>query len=111
MEWFILYQYRLNTDGYYDDLYAKYELNCAGNLAGKKITYFLDYIRQHLRLSTREIDDDFLERVAERSGVSGTEVRTLFAVIRAVQRQPKLSETELRRLSTAIDGFYRKSKR
>ncbi|MFQ5572485.1 MAG: DUF4350 domain-containing protein [Rhodothermales bacterium] len=80
-------------------------------LAEKKITYFLDYVRQHLRLPTRERDEAFLERVSERSGVPGDAVREVFQMIGQVQGKPRLTEAELRRLTTLIDGFYQQSKR
>ncbi len=81
------------------------------NLAEKKITYFLDYIRHHLNLPTGAIDDDFLARVAERSGVPAAEVRAVFAYIREVQGRPGLPEADLRRLSALVEAFYRQSKR
>ncbi len=81
------------------------------NLAEKKITYFLDYVRTRLRLPTGAVDDEFLARVAERSGVPADEVRAVFACIAQVQGRAKLPEADLGRLNRLIEGFYRKSKR
>lgn len=81
------------------------------NLAEKKITYFLDYIRTHLRLPTSQIDDAFLTSVAERAGVPEVDVRAVFATVRKVQGQEKLSEEALQGLNRQIEAFYRNSKR
>lgn len=81
------------------------------NLAEKKITYFLDYIRTHLRLPTSQIDDAFLGSVAERAGVPEADVRAVFATVEEVQGQKKLSEDALQRLNRQIEAFYRNSKR
>lgn len=81
------------------------------NLAEKKITYFLDYIRTHLRLPTSQIDDAFLNSVAERAGMPEADVRAIFATVSEVEDQKKLSEDALQRLNRQIEAFYRNSKR
>ena len=81
------------------------------NLAEKKITYFLDYVRHQLGLPTHTVDAAFLGRVAERSGVPPEEVRVVFDAIATVQGKTTLSEAELRRVSARIEAFYRQSKR
>jgi hypothetical protein len=81
------------------------------NLAEKKITYFLDYIRTHLRLPTSQIDDVFLNSVAERAGMPEADVRAVFATVSEVEGQKNLSEDALQRLNRQIEAFYRNSKR
>lgn len=81
------------------------------NLAEKKITYFLDYVRHHLGLPTHTLGEDFPARVAERSGVPADAVRAIFEDVRRVQSQAKLSEDDLQRLNDRIEAFYRLSKR
>ena len=81
------------------------------NLAEKKITYFLDYVRHHLGLPTHTVDSAFLDRVAERSGVPAEAVRAVFEAVGEVRGQGSLSEAGLHRLNTRIETFYRQSKR
>ncbi len=81
------------------------------NLAEKKITYFLDYVRQHLGLPTHTVDSVFLDRVAERSGVPAADVRSVFEAIAEVREQVGLSEAGLHHLNTRIEAFYQQSKR
>ena len=81
------------------------------NLAEKKITYFLEYVRHHLGLPTHTLDEDFLARAAERSGVPAAAVRAVFQDVSRIQGSAKLSEADLRRLNDRIENFYRLSKR
>lgn len=81
------------------------------NLAEKKITYFLEYVRQHLGLPTHTLDEDFLARATERSGVPPDIARAVFKAVSRVQGQARLSEDDLRRLNDRIEAFYRLSKR
>ncbi len=80
-------------------------------LAEKKISYFLDYVRHHLGVPTHPLDEDFLARVAERSGVPADAVREVFHDVGRRRGQAKLSEADLRRLNDRIEAFYRLSKR
>lgn len=81
------------------------------NLAAKKILFFEDYLRTHLHLSAQAFDDDYLDRVAERSGVPREQVQTTFDVIREVQATPEITEAKLKHLNNHIEIFYRLSKR
>lgn len=81
------------------------------DLAQKKVTYFLDYIRTHLRLPTAVLDATLATRVAERAGVPPADVEAVFAAVEAVRGQASLPEAELHRLNAAIETFYRKSVR
>lgn len=81
------------------------------NLADKKITYFLDYVRHHLGLPTYTVDSAFLDRVAERSGVPTSDVRAVFDAVAEARGRAALSEAGLHRLNTRIEAFYRQSKR
>lgn len=81
------------------------------NLAEKKIAYFLDYVRQHLGLPTHTLDEAFLARVVERSGVPADAACAVFEEAGRTRGQATLSEADLRRLNDRIETFYRLSKR
>lgn len=81
------------------------------DLAAKKITYLLDYLRTHLRLPTDRLDEALAARVAERAAVPLEQVHALFAAVRAAQAQPTLGEEDLRRLAAHVDRFYQTTRR
>lgn len=81
------------------------------DLARKKITYFFDYLRNNLNLAARTIDADLIQKTAERSGVPEADVQRLFATVREAQKRERLSEEELKALTSRIESFYEKSQR
>lgn len=82
-----------------------------GNIAGKKITYFLEYIRTHFGLNTAERDDEFYRMVAARSGIELDVVRSTFDYIDATIAQQHVTDERLLALNAAIDRFYAESRR
>jgi hypothetical protein len=76
------------------------------NLAGKKVTFFLEYVRTHLRLPTHRLDEAFQAQVAERAGVPAERVQAVFAEIARVQGPAPVTEEALVRLSEAIERFH-----
>lgn len=81
------------------------------NLAQKKIAYFLDHVRTHLRLDTNSLDEVTQKQAAERSGVPFDDLRETFALVEKIREKPHVSEAELKRLNRQIEAFYQKSKR
>ncbi|NIR52258.1 DUF4350 domain-containing protein [candidate division KSB1 bacterium] len=76
------------------------------NLAEKKITLFLDFIRNHFRLKTGRLADGFLEKLSDTSGVSKEEIKELFSKIETVRSKNKITERELIDLHTSMETFY-----
>jgi hypothetical protein len=81
------------------------------DLAEKKITYFLEYIRDELNLNTAQMNDDFIGQAAQRAGVELKTARGVFSEIDSVQDQLELSSKELWKLNEQIETFYRQSSR
>ncbi|MDR8393201.1 hypothetical protein NC796_18745 [Aliifodinibius sp. S!AR15-10] len=81
------------------------------NIAEKKITYFLQYIRTRLRLDTETFDQGFLNNVASRTGIDYDTAVELFNEISAVQEKSSLSSRELQSLNRKIEHFYQKTSR
>ena len=73
------------------------------NIAEKKIQYFLEEVRSRYRLDTTQLDADFAEKLAHKSGKSEEEVNALLASIRQAKRQQTLSADALVELSERID--------
>jgi len=77
------------------------------NIADKKITYFLEYIRTRYYLKTENLDSIFLENLNKKSGVSLEKIETLFKHINFIQRQTTISESDLLELNRKMEEFNR----
>ena len=78
------------------------------NLADKKITYLLEFIRSRFLLSTDGRNGEFYENLSRKTGVGQEEIIRLFDAIANVQRQTAIAETELLALNREMEGFYKK---
>ncbi len=81
------------------------------NIADKKITYFLDYLRTRLNVPTFRLDNQFVELAAGKSGIPEQEIRRTIDIIRLVQSKTAISDRELLMLHEHIENFYKKSAR
>ncbi len=86
-----------------------YEQNNHANLADKKIQYFLEHIRSVYFVRTNEFTEEFLNKVAGKSGVEINKVRALFLAIENASHKEALSEDELVALHKKIEAFYEES--
>lgn len=73
------------------------------NMAEKRITHFLEFIRTHLYMSTINFDNDFLDRLAAKTNNNRKDIDKLFKLIKKIQASPTISDTQLLYLSTHID--------
>jgi hypothetical protein len=81
------------------------------DLARTRIRYLLASIRERLDLSTNVIDEDWVERVTQRSGAPRADVEALATAILTVRRSESLSREELLDLERRIQTFREKRKR
>lgn len=81
------------------------------NIADKKISYFLDYIRTKFHLKTNQIDSEFIKRVSALSGIEEENVWQTFNIISVATNSQSLSQESLLKLNSAIETFYKNSKR
>jgi hypothetical protein len=77
----------------------------------KKVQFFLDYVKTHMRLDTTDIDEQFKTDLSQRSGVPKNEVFKLFDLIELTQESKKITDTELKQVTDRIDQFYKQSQR
>ena len=73
------------------------------NIAEKRITHFLEYIRTHMYVSTNQFDEAFIDKIVSKTNQSEKQVKQLFELITRVQNQTNITDTELLYLSTHID--------
>lgn len=77
-------------------------------IAGKKISYCLDFIRHKFNLPTQTLDEDFIEQLSRKSGIDKTSVEELVKLVSKVNSQNNISDGLLLHLSNTIDNFYKK---
>jgi hypothetical protein len=80
-----------------------------GNLAMKKITFFLEKVRNKYYISTSVLNDQFIEALASKSGVPQDEIRILVKYFEAVKTAHSITETQLLDLNKKIESFYTKA--
>ena len=76
------------------------------NLAIKKITFFMDYLRN--RFFIRNADDaGLINQLSLKSGISEIELQSLFNTINHARNCKVLSDHDLMILNNKIDEFYK----
>jgi hypothetical protein len=79
------------------------------DIAGKKIHYFLEYVRTNFYLNTNIFDQEFIDKLSERSGVNKTKVSQLFALIQHIQKNFSVNQKELMELNKRLEEFKGKA--
>lgn len=80
------------------------------SIAHKKIHYWLEHIRQRYYIPTQKMDDNFMQQVQRKSGVSKELIETILNNIKRAEAQPKVTDDLLLQLTGSIDAFYQQSK-
>lgn len=75
------------------------------NLARKKIQYFLADLREQYALNTNNLDREFAETLAHKSGIAPDEADELVRLLRNAQKSISLSEYDLLNLNQFIERF------
>lgn len=82
-----------------------------GNIAQKKINYFLEQIRTTYGVKTNALDEEIYQTIAGRSGVPLEQVRRLGEIVGTIQARRTASEDDLIALDSAIEQFHNTSRR
>lgn len=78
------------------------------NLVDKKITYFLEKIRRDLNLNTDVLDEEFIEKLASKTGKKKDAVKKLVNYINLMRSKNEFFEENLIKLNRHIEAFYSK---
>jgi hypothetical protein len=78
-----------------------------GHIAEKMITYFYEHIRNKYFISTAAINDEFINSLSGKSGVTKEKTQQLFSLIERLQLEEYVDDAELLRLNTEIENFYK----
>ena len=77
------------------------------NLALKKITHFMEFIRSKFYLSTYPMDENFVAAFAAKTGKAEDDIRKLVGLIDYVNDSPSIDQETLLSLTQQIDVFYK----
>ncbi len=78
------------------------------NLANKKITYFLEKVRTKYLINTQNLNSDFIEKLALKSGNKLQNTKYLINTIITLNRRHQCSEEDLMVLHKMIENFFKK---
>ncbi len=76
------------------------------NLIHKKITYFLEKIRTDYNLDTSVLNDEFITKLASKTGKKEEEVKNLIDYINWLKSKKEFFEGNLLTLNKHIEAFY-----
>jgi hypothetical protein len=86
-----------------------YERRDNSNIALKKITYLLEHWRTTYYLKTTALNIEFVNALAQKTGIEVSFARELINLINYIHVQPKVNDQELIQLNQAIEKFYAQS--
>ncbi|MEO7960503.1 MAG: hypothetical protein ABIR19_03090, partial [Ginsengibacter sp.] len=78
-------------------------------IAEKMITYFYEDVRNKYFVSTATIDDNLVNILSGKSGISAKKTRELFSIIKLVQSGVEIDDATLLTLSANIENFTKTS--
>jgi len=76
------------------------------DIAKKKINYFMEYLRSRYYLKTNEIDVDFANLLAEKTGINEALAKTITRYFVQIPTMSELSDPELINLNQSIEYFH-----
>lgn len=78
------------------------------NIALKMFTYFLEQVRNNYYLNTQNLDNEFVEALSRKSGVSETKVNHLLHLMNETDQGDKISDLRLLELHNLIQEYFKK---
>ncbi|EDM37452.1 hypothetical protein PBAL39_09921 [Pedobacter sp. BAL39] len=79
------------------------------DIAQKKISYFMDFLRSRYRIKLTTADLAMQEELIHKSGVPQETVNGLFSVIRNIDKEYQVSDESLILLNQLIEKFYKQA--
>jgi len=79
------------------------------DIAQKKISYFMDFLRSNYRLNTNMAVPELMEAVRQKSGARQGTLQNLFASIKMAELTSQLSDKELIDLNEYMEEFYKQA--
>ncbi len=79
------------------------------DIINKKITFFLEYLRNTYLLDTQNLNDDFKKRLHNKTGIEKEEINRLINYIVSLSNTSELQENSLLILNKLMDKFYKQT--
>jgi hypothetical protein len=80
------------------------------NIAEKKISYFLDYIRNKYFIRTSRFDSETIKKISDKSSIPEAKIKSIFREIDKISHSNKIAEEELININYQIEKFYERTK-
>lgn len=87
-----------------------YETKDHENVVRKKITYFLEHIRNDYLMDTQVLDEVFIKRLALKAGKDKDEIEDLISLIIKLKKKVHFQEYDVLNITEAIERFNKKEK-
>jgi hypothetical protein len=85
-----------------------YETKDHKNVVQKKITYFLEHLRNEYLMDTQNLDETFVKRLALKSGKEIDETQQLIKLINQLKRKVYFEEKDVLDITKAVERFHKK---
>ncbi len=80
------------------------------NIAEKKISFFLDHIRNKYFIKTSSLDAETIQKIADKSSISTGNIKSLLREIEKINNSQKITEEDLENINYQIEKFYERAK-
>jgi hypothetical protein len=80
------------------------------NIAQKKISYFLDYIRSKYFIKTNLFDEETIQKISDKSLLSTGKIKSIFKEVEKINLSTSISEDDLLNINYQIEKFYERTK-
>jgi len=80
------------------------------NIAEKKISFFLDHIRNKYFVKTSSFDEETIQKIADKSSLSTGKIKSLLREIEKINHSQKITEEDLVNINYQIEKFYERTK-
>jgi hypothetical protein len=79
------------------------------NLCRKMSAYFLEFVRSNYKLTTGNLNEDFIRLLHYKSGVAENEIRGIVSFIQQLDQGANVNERQLAAFHKQLESFYQKA--
>ncbi len=79
------------------------------NLCRKMAAYFLEYVRTNFKISTSNLDENFVNSLQYKSGADEAEIRGIVSFIKFMDEGGDVDKEKLMSFHTELESFYKKA--
>ncbi len=77
-------------------------------MATQQARYFLSYIRDRYKISTTQLDENFVKQLSIRTNIEENAITAILNELSYVETKPTLTDQELIKVYQVLAGFYKK---